>query len=201
AHLQGDGFIKIGQAAKACICYSQQISNLGMQSDRMGLSALGVAHARLAKAQRACDRVDLAAVSFERALELSIEGKHLPGIVDALEGLGRCCLENCQYRDAVSLFKRALARNVEIRNLPQDARLFRLLEEGHRRMVDEEHAKVYADRAESIEKEMESKLSKAKASLEDSTTRLVGRTANSAKVIRLERVTAGYVAMCSRRAY
>ncbi|CAN0079350.1 unnamed protein product [Ectocarpus sp. 12 AP-2014] len=172
-----------------------------MQSDRMGLSALGVAHARLAKAQRACDRVDLAAVSFERALELSTEGKHLPGIVDALEGLGRCCLENCQYRDAVSLFKRALARNVEIRNLPQDARLFRLLEEGHRRMVDEEHAKVYADRAESIEKEMESKLSKAKASLEDSTTRLVGRTANSAKVIRLERVTAGYVAMCSRRAY
>lgn len=41
---------------------------------------------------------------------------------------------------------------------------------------------MYADRAESIEKEMESKLSKAKASLEDSTTRLVGRTANSAKV-------------------
>ncbi|CAM9108876.1 unnamed protein product [Ectocarpus sp. 6 AP-2014] len=198
---QGDGFIKIGQAAKACICYSRQISNLGMQSDRMGLTALGVAHARLAKAQKACDRVDLAAVSFERALELSTEGKHLPGIVDALEGLGRCCLENCQYRDAVSLFKRALARNVEIRNLPQDARLFRLLEEGHRRMVDDEHAKVYADRAESIEKEMESKLSKAKASLEDSTTRLVGRTANSAKVIRLERVTAGYVAMCSRRAY
>lgn len=33
-----------------------------------------------------------------RALELSTEGKHLPGIVDALEGLGGCCLENCQYR-------------------------------------------------------------------------------------------------------
>ncbi len=46
----------------------------------------------------------------------------------------------------------------------------------------QEQAKVYAERAEAIEKEMESKLSRAKASLEDSTTRLVGRTANSAKV-------------------
>ncbi|CAM9401395.1 unnamed protein product, partial [Ectocarpus sp. 12 AP-2014] len=72
---QGDGFIKIGQAAKACICYSRQISNLGMQSDRMGLSALGVAHARLAKAQRACDRVDLAAVSFERTYS-KMEANH-----------------------------------------------------------------------------------------------------------------------------
>ena len=40
---------------------------------------------------------------------------------------------------------------------------------------------MYADRAEAIEKEMEGKLSKAKASLDESTTRLVGRTANSAK--------------------
>lgn len=46
----------------------------------------------------------------------------------------------------------------------------------------QEQAKVYADRAEAIENEMGSKLSKAKASLEESNTRLVGRTANSAKV-------------------
>ena len=46
----------------------------------------------------------------------------------------------------------------------------------------QEQAKVYAERAEVIENEMETKLSKAKASLEESTTRLVGRTANSAKV-------------------
>lgn len=166
---------------------------------------------------------------------MSTAGKHLPGIVDSLEGLGTCCLEYCQYRceppllrivrmiyslhvrtditpglnttlhlcantpkgfktmllldhtgsensrhsvygrppygtayteqhwvqtsrigallwptmgnpcwvsnetdrDAISLFKRALARNVEVKDLPRDARLFRLLERGHRRMIDE----------------------------------------------------------------
>lgn len=46
----------------------------------------------------------------------------------------------------------------------------------------QDHANVYAERAEAIEKEMEGKLSKAKASLEESATRLVGRTANSAQV-------------------
>lgn len=40
---------------------------------------------------------------------------------------------------------------------------------------------MYAEKAEAIENEMENKLSRAKASLEESTTRLVGRTANSAK--------------------
>lgn len=40
-------------------------------------------------------------------------------------------------RDAISLFKRALARNVEVKDLHRDAHLFRLLERGHRRMVDE----------------------------------------------------------------
>ncbi|CAM9114367.1 unnamed protein product [Scytosiphon promiscuus] len=198
---QGDGFLKVRQAMKASACYSRQIDTLGMQSDRIGLSALGLAHARLGKAQRASDRLDIAAVSFDRALELSTAGKHLPGVVDALEGLGGCCLEYCQYRDAISLFKRALARNVEIKDLPRDARLFRLLEEGHRRMVDMEQAAVYAQRAEAIEKELEMKLSRAKTSLEDSTTRLVGRTANKGKVVHLERVTAGYVAMCTRRAF
>lgn len=44
----------------------EQIDKLGMQSDRMGLCALGLAHARLGKAQRACYRFDLAAVSFDR---------------------------------------------------------------------------------------------------------------------------------------
>lgn len=43
-----------------------QLEVLGYQSDRMGLSALGVSHARLAKAQMACDRLDLAAVNYER---------------------------------------------------------------------------------------------------------------------------------------
>lgn len=147
-------------------------------------------------------------ISLTRALALSTAAKHLPGIVDSLEGLGSCCLEYCQYRyvplllpryfdkvagsaspkalattaprqirtqyqrrirdkqhrawvntgrsglycvrdnevmldlnatgrDAISLFKRALARNVEIKDLSRDARLFRLLEKGHRRMVDE----------------------------------------------------------------
>eukprot|EP00903_Cladosiphon_okamuranus_P006314 g6190.t1 len=166
---QGDGFMKVGEASKAVVCYSRQVKILGKRTDRMGLCALGVAYARLAKGQKSCDRVDIAAVSFER--------------------------------DAISLFKRALARNVEIKDLPRDARLFRLLEKAHRRMVDEEQAKVYAERAEAIENEMESKLIKAKASLEESTKRLVGRTANSAKVVRLERVTAGYVAMCSRRTH
>lgn len=33
-----------------------------------------------------------------RALELSNAAKHLPGIVDALEGLGGCCLEDCKHR-------------------------------------------------------------------------------------------------------
>lgn len=41
---------------------------------------------------------------------------------------------------------------------------------------------MYAQRAEAIEKELERKLFKAKTSLEESTTRLVGRTANSGKV-------------------
>lgn len=48
--------------------------------------------------------------------------------------------------------------------------------------VIQEHADVYAGRAETIEKEMEMKLAKTKASLEESHDRLVGRTADSAKV-------------------
>lgn len=40
-------------------------------------------------------------------------------------------------RDAVSLFKRALARNVEIKDCARDAGLYRFLEDGHRRMADE----------------------------------------------------------------
>lgn len=40
-------------------------------------------------------------------------------------------------RDAIALFKRALAQNVEVKDRPRDARLYRALEDGHRRMVDE----------------------------------------------------------------
>lgn len=47
---------------------------------------------------------------------------------------------------------------------------------------DKSHAEMYAARAEAIENEMETKLSKSKASLEESHARLVGRTADSAKV-------------------
>lgn len=43
-------------------------------------------------------------------------------------------------------------------------------------------AEVYAARAEAIETEMEAKLAKSKASLEESHSRLVGSTADSAKV-------------------
>lgn len=47
---------------------------------------------------------------------------------------------------------------------------------------------------------MEAKLSKAKATLEDAAKRLIGRTANAAKVVPLRRVTAGFVAMRTRQA-
>lgn len=40
-------------------------------------------------------------------------------------------------RDAIALFKRALAQNVEVKDRTRDARLYRALEEGHRRLVDE----------------------------------------------------------------
>lgn len=40
-------------------------------------------------------------------------------------------------RNAISLFRRALARNAEIKDRPRDARLHRALEEEHRRIVDE----------------------------------------------------------------
>ena len=40
-------------------------------------------------------------------------------------------------RDAISFFERALARNVEVKDRRRDARLYRALEDGHRRLVDE----------------------------------------------------------------
>lgn len=40
-----------------------------------------------------------------RALELSTAAQHLPGIVDALEGLGSCCLESCLHRCEIFLDK------------------------------------------------------------------------------------------------
>ncbi|CAM9361466.1 unnamed protein product [Ascophyllum nodosum] len=199
---QGDGFLKLGQPTSAAACYSQQIEMLRLRSDRRGLCLLGVVQARLAKAQRACDNLSFAALSFERALEVSNAADHLPGIVDALEGLGMCSLDSRQHREAVVFFKDALARNVEVKDRSRDARLYRALEKGYRRLVDEERAELYAAKAEAIEKEIETKLSRVKAALDDATARLVGRAAvnNSAKVVRFHRVTACYVTMRAKRA-
>lgn len=47
---------------------------------------------------------------------------------------------------------------------------------------------------------METKLSKAKMTLEDTAKRLIGRTANSGKVVPLRRVTAGFVVMRAKQA-
>ena len=68
--------------------------------------------------------------------------------------------------------------------------------------ICQERAELYAAKAEAIEKEIETKLSRVKAALDDATARLVGRAAvnNSAKVVRFHRVTACYVTMRAKRA-
>lgn len=40
-------------------------------------------------------------------------------------------------REAIAFFKGALARNVEVKDRPKDARLYRALEQVFRRLVDE----------------------------------------------------------------
>lgn len=47
-------------------------------------------------------------------------------------------------RDAISFFERALARNVEVKDRRRDARLYRALEDGHRRLVDEVRTNTHA---------------------------------------------------------
>ncbi|CAM9393000.1 unnamed protein product [Choristocarpus tenellus] len=59
---------------------------------------------------------------------------------------------------------------------------------------------MYHEKAKQVEEEFTGRLSKTKLTLEDYHTRLVNQTAENSKIVTLERVTAGYVSMCQRKA-
>ncbi|CAM9423819.1 unnamed protein product, partial [Discosporangium mesarthrocarpum] len=197
---QGDGFMKDGKEQQAVKCYERQARNLRRLPLQHGLRVLSLVHGRLAQGQMEAGRVDLATISFDRSLELAKESNHRPGVADALEGLAKCYHASSLHREAAAFLKRSLAANAEVKDSRREGRIYRALEEVHRRLGEEEHANMYRERADIVDHEFDARLSKTRANLEDYQVRLVDQTAEISKTVTLERVTAGYMSMCQRRA-
>ncbi|CAM9121353.1 unnamed protein product, partial [Chrysoparadoxa australica] len=112
-----DGFYQNGDFDRAFHCYQNQLASIPVQDTSDGKKLLGILYGRIGRVYHGLHKYDYAILVHDRFLALALDTNHIPGQVDALQGLAEGYLANAQYSDAIDLLKQAVALNAAVRDM------------------------------------------------------------------------------------
>ncbi|GBG34986.1 F-box/WD repeat-containing protein 7 [Hondaea fermentalgiana] len=144
----------------------------------------------IAQCMQALHKVDRAMVNFDRMRSLACEAKshRLEGL--ALLGISQCNMVRSAHKAAIDYADRALFIFEDLNDRPHQALACRQLQRAYTDMYDEENSKAFEERADTLELELESKVTNTFAKIAEAERKLVSVTAERSQVIELEVVSA-----------